>query len=263
MRTVNCNYKTRSALFHEEHTPKTKKQQAIAARDQELVMLAKDLVNSEGFANLTMDRLAGMSSYSKGTVYNHFCNKEDVIVALCNHAIKAQMTLLTRVSGMDGKSREMLLAVHVAYHIFSRLEPTLSTCMLTAKTPWVIDKASVSRVEILNALESQMIDHADAIVNQALDEGTLTMSTSVSTDAVVFANWSLALGSNALIMNATNSRCIHRLQDPFTVLNNVNMLLDGMNWKPLSREKDYKRLWKQVEERFFSEEISLLSKLGR
>ncbi|GAB6263014.1 TetR/AcrR family transcriptional regulator [Photobacterium sp. CCB-ST2H9] len=258
----NCN-KDRCALFSGERVPKTKKQQAIADRDQELIMLAKDLVNKEGFANLTMDKLAAISPYSKGTVYNHFCSKEDVIVALCTHAIKAEMLLFNRVLGMEGSSREILMAVHVAYHIFARLEPVLSTCLLTAKTPWVIDKASGARVEILNQLEEQMIDSADAIVNHALEEGNLMMSAAVSTDAVVFANWSLALGSNALIMNATNSRCIHRLQDPFTVLNNVNMLLDGMDWKPLSSEKDYKRLWKHIEQTFFADEISLLSQLGR
>ncbi|WP_027250887.1 TetR/AcrR family transcriptional regulator [Photobacterium halotolerans] len=259
---LNCN-KERGALFSGERAPKTKKQQAIAERDHELIMLAKDLVNKEGFANLTMDRLASISPYSKGTVYNHFCSKEDVIVALCSHAIKVEMTLFNRVLDMEGSSRDILMGVHVAYHIFARLEPILSTCLLTAKTPWVIDKASSTRVEILNQLEEQMIDNADAIVNRALEEGSLAMSAAVSTDAVVFANWSLAVGSNALVTNATNSRCIHRLQDPFTILNNINMLLDGMNWKPLSSERDYKRLWKHIEQTFFAEEIELLAQLGR
>lgn len=54
----------------------TKKQQAIADREVELIQLAKSLVQEQGFANLTMDKLTSASSYSKGTIYNHFCSKE-------------------------------------------------------------------------------------------------------------------------------------------------------------------------------------------
>ncbi len=54
----------------------TKKQQAIADREVELVQLAKSLVQEQGFANLTMDKLTAASSYSKGTIYNHFVAKK-------------------------------------------------------------------------------------------------------------------------------------------------------------------------------------------
>ncbi|MEF1308012.1 TetR/AcrR family transcriptional regulator, partial [Vibrio owensii] len=48
----------------------TKKQQAIADREVELIQLAKSLVQEQGFANLTMDKLTAASPYSKGTIYN-------------------------------------------------------------------------------------------------------------------------------------------------------------------------------------------------
>ncbi|MCV5655689.1 hypothetical protein OFN54_30590, partial [Escherichia coli] len=46
----------------------TKKQQAIADREIELIQLAKSLVQEQGFANLTMDKLTASSPYSKGTI---------------------------------------------------------------------------------------------------------------------------------------------------------------------------------------------------
>ena len=54
----------------------------------------------------------------------------------------------------------------------------------------------------------------------------LKFSSGVGSDAIVFANWSIAFGSNALSQNASNSHCIKRLQDPYSVLHNANMLLD-------------------------------------
>lgn len=66
----------------------TKKQQAIANREMELIELAQELVKEQGFANFTMDKLTSRSPYSKGTIYNHFCSKEDVVLALCIHSLK-------------------------------------------------------------------------------------------------------------------------------------------------------------------------------
>ncbi len=83
----------------------TKKQQAIADREVELVQLAKSLVQEQGFANLTMDKLTAASPYSKGTIYNHFCSKEDVILALCIHSLKSEAVFLS--------VRQILMATRV------------------------------------------------------------------------------------------------------------------------------------------------------
>ncbi|GAK88019.1 transcriptional regulator TetR family [Vibrio ponticus] len=44
----------------------TKKQQAIADREVELILLAKSLVQEQGFSNLTMDKLTALSLIQKG-----------------------------------------------------------------------------------------------------------------------------------------------------------------------------------------------------
>lgn len=82
---------------------KTKKQQAIADREVELILLAKGIVQKEGFANLTMDKLTAASSYSKGTIYNHFCSKEDVVLALCIHSLKNEAMFLTAQPLLKGR----------------------------------------------------------------------------------------------------------------------------------------------------------------
>ncbi|MGR5125152.1 TetR/AcrR family transcriptional regulator [Vibrio harveyi] len=241
----------------------TKKQQAIADREVELVQLAKSLVQEQGFANLTMDKLTAASPYSKGTIYNHFCSKEDVILALCIHSLKSEAVFFERTANFDGNTREKIIAMHVGYRIYARMEPVLSTCAIVAKTPWVIEKASPARLNELNKLEEEVISGADALVNHAVEIGDLKFSPAVGADAIVFANWSIAFGSNALAQNASNSRCIQRLQDPFSVLHNANMLLDGLGWLPLSTDWDYRKTWRRVELELFSEEIAYLDSVNR
>ncbi|MCC2523686.1 TetR/AcrR family transcriptional regulator [Vibrio coralliilyticus] len=241
----------------------TKKQQAIADREIELILLAKALVQKEGWSNLTMDKLTAASPYSKGTIYNHFSSKEDAIVALCIHSLKSEAVLFARAADFEGCTREKIIAMHVGYRIYTRMEPILSMCALMAKNPFVLEKASPERVKELNELEEQVIEGADQLVNYAVESGDLKFSPGISSDAIVFANWSIAFGSNALTQNASNSHCINRLQDPFSVLHNANMLLDGLNWKPLSSEWDYKKTWRRVEQELFSQEIEYLNSVGR
>ncbi|MFM2577994.1 TetR/AcrR family transcriptional regulator [Vibrio fortis] len=241
----------------------TKKQQAIAEREVELMLLARDIVREQGFGNLTMDKLTAASSYSKGTIYNHFCSKEDVVLALCIHSLKTEAMLFARSGEFEGTSREKVMALHVAYRIYARMEPVLSTCAIMAKSPWILEKASPTRVQELNQLEEMVIQHADELVNRAVEAGDLKFSSGIGSDAIVFANWSIAFGSNALNQNASNSHCIQRIQDPYSVLHNANMLLDGLNWQPLSSEWDYKKTWRRVEQELFSEEVAYLESVGR
>ncbi|HAS63274.1 MAG TPA: TetR/AcrR family transcriptional regulator [Vibrio sp.] len=241
----------------------SKKQQAIADREVELILLAKSLVQEQGFSNLTMDKLTALSPYSKGTIYNHFCSKEDVIIALCIHSLKSEALLFARAGQFDGSSREQVVAMHVGYRIYARMEPVLSTCAIMAKSPWVLEKASPDRVKVMNELEEQVVTYADGLVLEAVSAGDLRFSPGIGSDSIVFANWAIAFGSNALAQNASRSHCIKRLQDPFTVLNNANMLLDGLNWKPLSTEWDYRKTWQRVEQELFSEEIAYLDSVGR
>lgn len=220
---------------------KSKKQIAIADREHELVRLAVNLVAEGGYANLTMDKLAAASPYSKGTVYNHFCSKEDVIAAFAILALKKNINLFQKALSFEGNSREKLVAFHVAYNTFFSLEPVLSNCVLVCKSPWVKEKASSERMAQMNELDDTLVASADSLVTQAVQQGALSLSQAASTDTIVFGNWALAFGANSLINSARNATCIERVQDPYTVLNVVNMLLDGMGWKPLSSEHDYRK----------------------
>ncbi|GAB2663216.1 TetR/AcrR family transcriptional regulator [Vibrio panuliri] len=241
----------------------SRKKQAIADREVELVLLAKSLVQEQGFSNLTMDKLTALSPYSKGTIYNHFCSKEDVVLALCIHSLKAEALLFARADAFDGSSREKVVAMHVGYRIYTRLEPVLSTCAIMAKSPWVLEKASAERVKELSRLEEQVVEYADRLVQTAVEQGDLQYSAGIGSDSIVFANWAIAFGSNALTQSSGQSHCIKRLQDPYTVLNNANMLLDGLNWKPLSSQWDYRKTWQRVEKELFSAEVEYLSSVGR
>lgn len=84
----------------------------------------------------------------------------------------------------------------------------------------------------------------------------------MTTDSIIFANWSMAFGSNALINNAANSSCVARILQSQSILMNINIMLDGMGWLPLSTEHDYLKVWQHIEETVFSDEVDYIASLN-
>lgn len=237
----------------------SKKQQAIVDRELELLDIAKQIVINEGFAHLTMDKVAAASAYSKGTIYNHFISKEDLITALGAQAFRKEIQLFRRALAFAGNSREKVVAMHVGYSLFTRLEPVLSLCVLTCRTPFVIEKSSKERLDYFIALEEELVGISDGFLSYGIESGALTLPEHLSREGVVFANWSMAFGSNALMNNASQSCCVSRLALNHSVLQNANILLDGLGWKPLSSDFDYQQSWLRIEKEVFAEEVYQLA----
>lgn len=239
----------------------TKKQQAILAREAELLDIAKAIVIREGFAHLTMDKVAAASPYSKGTIYNHFISKEDLVTALAAQAFKQEIQLFRRALAFDGNSREKVVAMHVGYSLFTRMEPVLSLCVLTSRTPLVIEKSSPQRLASFSELEEELVGISDQFLANGLESGALVLPDGLNRDSVVFANWSMAFGSNALMNNASQSCCVSRIAQNYSILQNANLLLDGLRWRPMSADFDYFQSWKRIEEEVFAHEVHLLNAL--
>ncbi|MDD1782544.1 TetR/AcrR family transcriptional regulator [Enterovibrio sp. ZSDZ35] len=237
----------------------SRKQIAVKAREKELLDIARSVVAREGFAQLTMDKVAAASPYSKGTVYNHFNSKEDLIAALAIEALSRELPMFKRALDFNGTSREKCIAMHAGYFVFSQLEPILAMCALVSRTPAVTEKSAPSRLQKLDQLEEIAVAIGDAFVQAGLDAGDLTMREGVSKDNVVFANWAMGFGTNALVNNAQHSSCITRQLNTNVVLLNINLLLDGLGWQPLSTEFDYQETWNRAQRELFSEEIALLN----
>lgn len=237
----------------------SKKQQAIADREQELLQIAHHLVEAEGYANLTMDKLTAASPYSKGTIYNHFSSKEDVITALCNAALRQEISLFKKAELFNGSSREKALALHQAYLLSAKMQPILFNCVLTAKSPWVQEKSSIVRLTTQQELEKEISGMVDLLLQQAIEANELQPKAGATVDLMAFANWAISFGGIALLSSASETYSIERLQGAHPFLFNLNCMLDGMNWLPLSTEWDYCQSWLRIEKEIFSAEQQQLA----
>ena len=214
-----------------------------ADREQHLLLLAQQILQQDGFAGLTMDRLAALSDVSKGTVYNHFCSKEDLFSALSISSMQQQLHRLQQAQQLSGNSRERMLALHCAYYLYARSEPTLFLCLLTATMPAVLEKTSAARLAQRQQLEQQLAAICASVMQDAIAAGDLSLPMAATIESWSFLHWAYALGSNLLFEPVRQMGIFAQLQPESQLQIGLNILLDGMQWRPLSCDWDYQHSW--------------------
>ncbi len=238
----------------------SKSEQKKVDREEELVDLAVTILNEHGFAGLSLEKLTAKSCYSKGTIYNHFSSKEDCLSALCIRAVSSILDLFMRALTFNGNSREKAVAVHYAYQLYSHLEPTLFMAVLSSKAPGVREKTSIERTEVMDTLEFEINNFSDAMFRNAVADGSMQLPAHLSVETLTFSNWAMSFGTNALATSAIEAKAVNRLDPNTLLLQNISILLDGMNWQPLSKDWDYQKTWQRVENEIFADDVHLLSK---
>lgn len=233
------------------------RQKKFSDRESELIDIAHKLVDANGFAGLTMDKLVAACNYSKGTVYNHFSCKEDLFIALSLTGIKYEKIILSDALKFDGNPREVALAMNYAFQLYSRLEPTLSQCIYHAKNPTVREKCSAERLEALNKEDTELLRMCDQVFLGGIEDGSLKLSPGLGIESFTFANWALTLGTSGLLNNGQTVHAISRIETRYALLRNINLLYDGMQWQPLSTQFDYFQTWNRLDQ-FFAEYVELL-----
>lgn len=227
-------------------------------RERDLIQLAHQMVNEEGFSTLNMDKLAAKSAYSKGTIYNHFNSKEDLISALAIYGLTTLNELMEKSFTFEGTTREKCLAAHYAYLLYSRMEPTLFSCAITATTPSVIEKSSQWRLDGIRELDQNISGVGMRVMTTAIANKELPESVSDKLASITFANWALGFGSITLMNSPLISEILSEAKSRMPLLANINFLLDGMGWQLYSTEFDYELTWARIEKELFAEEVTQL-----
>ena len=78
-------------------------------RRREILDAAYVLASSEGFYNLTVERVAEKAGVSKGTIYTYFKDKADLVLVLVREVAELLLNDIEKASKLDGAIHERLL----------------------------------------------------------------------------------------------------------------------------------------------------------
>lgn len=211
----------------------SRKQREIAERHNRFLDIGRALLHENGFHHLNMDRVAELAEYSKGTLYQHFNCKEELLGQLCTNALQSLYALVLRESKRPGSHRERVLAFFVAYDVFQNQSVDDVRMMQNFHTDQVLEKLSPSTRDRYSALQRDIFNLIKQIVDDAIAAGDLPIRGLNSAD-IAFALWSMAQGAASirsynlsLDETSMNSSCV-------AIVEMVERMLDGLGWTPLS-----------------------------
>jgi len=234
----------------------TRKQREIELREKLILDAAERMLLERGYLGLNMDRVAEAVDYSKGTVYQHFTCKEDLIAALLVRTITVREGLFARAALFRGRPRERLMAVGVADQLFSKVYPEHDRIERVIKVESIWDKASVDRRTQFMQRDHNCLNIITGIIRDAVAHGDLTFREGLSDRSLAFGLWSMAIGARLIITHGLGEEVTGVAVPEETQMANYQVFLDGYGWQPLSTQWDYDAVLERIRAEVFADDLA-------
>ncbi len=247
-----------SHFFSQAPSSMPRKQRELYEREQLILDTAQKILQHEGLQSLTMDRVAAEIEYSKGTVYNHFCSKEEIISGISCRCMINLIEMFGRARDYPGNHRERIAAIGVAHSLYAQLHPAELQNMQIIKSSAVREKIAAEKQQQLLQLEQQVTGIVLDIVKDAMRDGDLPTDQPCLPDSIVLGLWTMGYGSNLLHLSGIPFDQLGMQQPLEMVWLNSHKLLDSYQWQPLSSSFDIKKLRDRLCNELFATEKQLL-----
>ena len=235
----------------------TRKQREVRQRETALLGIARKMLIEQGYAGLSMDRLAEATEYSKGTIYQHFSAKEDLITALAVESSEGRLALMGKARTYRGRPRERMLALGFADELFFRLYPHYFRSELIIHMAGLDSRASSGRREAMARQDRCVATWLREIVQEAAQIGDLPGASIATAGEVAFSIFSMAIGTHLCVINFPHVVEQLGVESPWNSMrDNVHALLDGLGWQPLRSEWDYALTYERIIREVFSDECN-------
>lgn len=217
----------------------TRRQREFEQREQLFIDTARNIIRQDGLSVLTMDKIAEQTEYAKGTVYKHFSCKEDILCSLCLDSLGHLNQIFTLAEQFVGSSRDQILCLGIGYQIYTEHFPEEFDLLIAARTNNIREKASPERLEKMEQVDTLVIDHMRGIITRAMQQGDLTLPDASTTDDLCYGLWAMSFGLLVLdhAKNMVNGLSLSSSEQ--LMMTQMNCLLDGYGWHPLSTEQNY------------------------
>ncbi|XZE56432.1 TetR/AcrR family transcriptional regulator [Planctomycetaceae bacterium SH139] len=237
----------------------TPKQRELRERESRILELARPMIAGGGMAALSMEAIASELKLARGTVYNHFPNKEEIILALAIQAVEQRLAIFNEAVTMRGTPRERVAAIGIGCEIFADHFPELFRVEYIIRHDLVWEKTSPRRQSLLRSCEGRCMHTVAGVVRDAIANGDLHLKTNSQIEDIVFGLWSLVYGSLLLEMTSPSLADIGIVDSRRAIRRNCNALLDGLGWQPLYCPDAYAKWAAHVSQTLVARFVSLES----
>lgn len=236
---------------------KTPKQQEIEQREELLVRTAGQILLTEGIAALSMERLADELNTAKGTIYNHYPNREELLLAMAVRAIDKRQELFDAASMSKGRPRDRMLAVAVACEIYVRSYPLYFVVEGTVRHSSIWDRCTEQRRDFMRQREQRCVSLVSGIVRSAIANGDLELPLGMRPEELTLSLWALTYGTHIIDLSSPSLREIGIESTWRTVRMGSLHMINGFNWQPLCTPEEHNNRIVEICETVFPNEPQL------
>lgn len=236
----------------------SRKRHQIQEREAGILRVAEKILATQGWTALTMDSVLARVDFSKGTLYNHFSCREDLMVAFHTRCLLHYLRYFERGALFHGRPRERLVAAALGYELKAALDPQPFRFSLAGD---ILAAAARQRRQAFLAAQRDTLNVFVGIARDGIANGDLRSTH--SPDFVALSAWATGVGAEHL---PAKDLMDHIVPDPeFLSLRRqmVFALLDGLGWQPLSSTHDYEAVRQRALEEVFAPEAERLGLLSR
>jgi AcrR family transcriptional regulator len=226
-----------------------RKKREYAQREKLIISTARKLLLDLGYLDLNMDRIAEVTEYSKGTIYQHFSCKEEILVQMLTESVQAVGKFLERGAQFQGTPREKMAALTIGWDLFIQLNPDHFKSRLLLQNETIRAKASPVLQKNLEKAEQNNMAIVSGVIREGVSQGYVQLREGVTPEEVSFGLWTGALGAYVLMSYEVNLQALGISDPRKAVWDNIHALLDGFGWHPLYHELN----WGETRSRIFRE----------
>ena len=238
------------------------KQREIRAREHRILDVARPLVRDGGLDAVRIDAVAEAIGVTRGTVYNHFGGREEIILALAARAVSRRLALFRFAADLSDRSRRRIAAVGIACEVYAETmaDDFAVEHLIRHDSVWM--RASDRRREQLAADEAACMATVGGVIGHAVAAGDLTLPRGHAVHDVLYGLWSLTYGGLAIAMTSPSLPAVG-IRDPHAAIRrNCNAMLDGLGWRPLFDAADYGRWVRKIRPRLVGKAEEILRSPG-
>ncbi len=233
----------------------SRKQREIVQREQQILALARPILLRDGYQALSMDRLATQMEYAKGTLYNHFPNKEEIVAALAIESLELRRKMFERAALLSSQSRERMMAIGCACELYATSCAEHFAIEQLLRNAIIWEKASEKRQTLIRTCELRAMGVVAGVVRDAVASGDLQLP-GMTAEEFVFGFWALTYGSHALMASSPSLPDIG-VNDPLRSIRYHGWtLMNGYGWHPQITFADSDRYMNGLVERIMTDVTS-------
>ncbi|MGI1672174.1 MAG: TetR/AcrR family transcriptional regulator [Neptuniibacter sp.] len=183
-------------------TPDSKE---IQKRIKEIIIATRNILSYEDFNQLTIDQISEQVSISKGSIYNIFNNKEEILMYMANSALRELLKKLKASIKEKLSPEENIINIAENYIDYMLNNNLNAKIILYSKKPFLNIDDETSKKELTNKTDALIIDTLSNQITKVLESKNNINNIKKTTNEICFTIWSISYGIVSLYLSPSNS----------------------------------------------------------